>query len=243
MQFIQKKIKKLLKIICNKMYLKALLKGVAASVEHESVLKTMNINTIIDIGGNRGQFSLVARNIFPNAKIIAFEPLKKPFNIFRELFLNDEKVQLYQYALGHEEGETVMHVSRRDDSSSLLPISKLQESVFPGTNEEYMCNVMVSRLDSIIDFNIIDSPILLKLDIQGYEYQVLESCVSFIDLFEYIYCELSFVELYSDQVLANKIIDFLSLHNIILVGVYNLSYDNQGLAIQGDFLFKKSCHL
>jgi hypothetical protein len=45
------------------------------------------------------------------------------------------------------------------------------------------------------------------------------------------------VELYEGQALADEVIAYLQEHDFRLQGIYNMSYDTKGRAIQGDFLF------
>ena len=82
-------------------------------------------------------------------------------------------------------------------------------------------------------------PIFVKIDVQGYELEVLKSCVNIINQFDYIYVECSFIELYNGQSLANEIIQFLNDYSFKLYGIYNTYYDTKGNAIQSDFLFSK----
>lgn len=238
-----KKIDKLFRIVQKATYFKALLRhGVAASVEHFRLLdslRSQNFNLVVDVGANRGQFALIAREYFPSAKIISFEPLGEPAALFRRVFSSDNRVVLNEMAIGPEEKEMIIHVSRADDSSSLLPISALQTSLFPGTAEKEVRTVQVKQLDAILDVKDIKSPALLKIDVQGFERDVLEGCKSLLASFSYIYVECSFVELYVGQSLAHEVILFLSEFGFALCGAYNLSYDNKGIAVQGDFLFKK----
>ena len=49
----------------------------------------------------------------------------------------------------------------------------------------------------------------------------------------------SFIELYKEQALAEEVISFLNKYSFKLKGVYNMYYDKNGVAIQGDFLFTK----
>ncbi|MCK4708596.1 MAG: hypothetical protein KAU21_08270, partial [Gammaproteobacteria bacterium] len=58
--------------------------------------------------------------------------------------------------------------------------------------------------------------------------------------FEWLYCECSFLELYSGQKLAPDIIRWLADKGYLLEGVYNTLYDSKGLAIQSDFVFHRS---
>lgn len=218
---------------------------VAASVEHNATLRNLKkypFNTIVDIGANRGQFALVARNQFPKAKIISFEPLKEPANLFRKVFLNDPDVILHEIAIGPTENETKMHVSNADDSSSLLEITDLQNDLFPGTSEKETRTIQVKPLDAVIKKEDIFSPAFLKMDVQGFEREALEGCKTLLPSFMFIYVECSFVELYAGQSLAPDIIAFLREQGFDLVGIYNLGYDKTGKAIQGDFLFKNKAY-
>ena len=236
------KVPKLIRIIQNKHFLKILLRtGVAASVEHTQVLRNLKGNdflSIVDIGANRGQFALIARSLFPKANIVSFEPLEEAAKTFRDIFSSDSKTILYENALGPVHKKMEIHISKQDDSSSLLPISGLQEDIYPGTAEIETRTVEVKTLDEVLSVDSIERPALLKLDVQGFEIDVLKGCESLLSSFEYIYVECSFVELYVGQSLAHEVISFLSANEFALTGIYNLSYSKQGFPIQGDFLFK-----
>lgn len=235
------RIYKLCIILKNSYYRKVFFQNfVATSIEHTKVLAELrknNIRTVIDIGANRGQFSLAARNAFPNARIISFEPLSEPAEIFRAIFKDDPLVTLHEMALGQEISETVIHVSNADDSSSLLPISDLQNELFHGTSEKEIRKVDVKPLDAVLSRSDMQSPVLLKMDVQGFEKEVLLGCESLLDAFSFLYIECSFVELYEGQSLAHEVIAFLHEHGFGLAGIYNMNYDQKGLAVQGDFLF------
>jgi FkbM family methyltransferase len=192
---------------------------------------------VVDIGANRGQFALVARRCFPDARIDSFEPLKEPADRFEAVFARDENVHLHRLAIGTNQGEAIIHVSGRDDSSSLLPITKAQTTLFPGTGERETRTIRVAPLMAVLEERDILSQALLKLDVQGYELQALQGCESLLHCFAYIYAECSFMELYEGQALADEVIAYLQEHDFRLQGIYNMSYDTKGRAIQGDFLF------
>jgi len=231
---------KLLNILRDPVLVRALSKGTAAGVEHRRVLQGLNCNHVADIGANRGQFALIARKCFPDARIDSFEPLAEPGCIFRSVFEKNKRVYLHLCAIGPEAGKATIHVSRHDDSSSLLPISALQENLFPETAEKETRTIDVCRLDEVLIADSISSPALLKLDVQGYELQALQGCESILHCFTYVYVECSFVELYAGQVFADEIISWLRERGFRLSGVYHLCYDGRGQAVQGDFLFKKN---
>jgi len=84
----------------------------------------------------------------------------------------------------------------------------------------------------------IKAPAMLKLDVQGFELDALVGCEGLMERFSHVYVECSFMELYTGQALADEVILWLKERNFRLRGVYNVFYDKEGQAIQGDFLFK-----
>jgi hypothetical protein len=148
-------------------------------------------------------------------------------------------VQLFQTAIGPERGEAEIHVSGRDDSSSLLPITALQERVFPGTAEVDRQVVPVAPLDEFLLPSAIARPALIKVDVQGYELQALQGCESLLRHFDVVYCECSFLELYRGQGLAEEVIAWLQPRGFHLVGVYNVIHDGYGRAVQADLLCER----
>ena len=235
-----RKLRKLFSVMAQPSYRAAFLRGrVAAAVEHGSLLKTLQVKTIVDIGANRGQFALVSRHCIPEARIIAFEPLPGPAEQFQTVLGNDPRVTLHRVAVGPEPITATMHVAAEDDSSSLLPISSLQQRLFSGAKEVAQTTIQVEPLSSRIKADELVSPALLKIDVQGYELPVLQGCESLLERFSHVYCECSFVELYEGQALAADVIHFLQTRGFNLHGVYNVYYGPKGEAIQADMLFAR----
>jgi FkbM family methyltransferase len=240
---LSKRIHKLIKILKTPFYRKTFFRTrVAASVENEDLLrylKTFGVGCFVDIGSNRGQFALAARHFFPFAHIYCFEPLAEAVRVLRKVFSNDSLVVVHEMAIGDVEGPMTLHVSKMDDSSSLLPISSMQSSLYPGTGEKETRAVQVKPLQDVINVKDIKNPAVLKIDVQGFEGQVLRGSRSLLPYFSYIYAECSFVPLYLGQSLTFDVIDYLEPFGFILSGAYNMSYDKNGIAVQGDFLFSK----
>ncbi len=209
-------------------------------IEHELVLRSLNCECIVDIGANRGQFTLISRRVFPKARIYSFEPLEEPAKIFKQIFDKDPEIYLFPYAIGKAKTTAAIHVTKDDDSSSLLPITKTQSNMFPGATEKETRQVLVSPLSQLIDPASIPSASLLKIDVQGYELDVLQGCEDVLQKFSHLYIECSFIELYEGQALAHQIIAWLEQRNFILSGIHNLYYGKNGMAIQADFLFSKN---
>lgn len=217
---------------------RALRLGVAASIEHAEVLKLENWATIIDIGANRGQFSLAARRLNPHAEIFAFEPLTNPRELFSKVFSNDTKTHLIPVAIGPENLEIEMNVSRRDDSSSLLPIGPAQARIFPGTERLCAEVVAIRRLSQYVDIANFSGLTLLKIDVQGYELSALRGCEDILEHIDYVYVESSLIELYEGQALFSDIVGYMAAHQYHLYDIGPLQR-LEGRLVQGDFLFHR----
>jgi FkbM family methyltransferase len=208
-------------------------------MEHKQLLRHLTCKTIVDIGANRGQFALAAHALVPEATIFSFEPLSAPARKFRQLFDGNRRVRFHQFAVGPIRSTAEIHVSQCDDSSSLLPMGELQEKIYPGTAEIRVEKVQVVTLSDVLSAADIESPALLKLDVQGYELETLKGCLDLLHCFTYAYVECSFVEFYRGQAFADDIVAFLQGQDFGLAGIYNLSYDSSGQALQGDFFFRR----
>jgi len=211
--------------------------GVAMGAEHRALLTCWRFACVIDIGANRGQFALAVRHWMPEARLIAFEPLPQAASVFRQVFAGDAQVVLHQVAIGPAREQRAMHVSASEDSSSLLAISALQSQVFPGTQSVGQQAVAVAPLADFVGPDDLVGPALLKLDVQGFEYEALQACEPLLGQVEAVYCECSFVALYEGQRLVHDVMHWLFARGFVLQGLYNPCYDGLGRSVQADFLF------
>ena len=178
--------------------------------------------------------------VFPKSSIIAFEPIPTAAEKFKSVFSRDTSVRLIQAAIGPNETDVEMHISMSNDSSSLLPITKLQSDIFPGTQESHLETVKVAPLDAFISEEELLGNNLLKIDVQGFELETLKGCESLLGRFCAVYVECSFVELYEGQALAYEVIDWLHDRGFQLTRIGMLTFSKRGISIQGDFLFLRN---
>ena len=206
-------------------------------VEHLKALAFMDIGSVIDVGANKGQFSLVVRSLFPDVEIHAFEPLETEFQIFKSVVAGP--VKHYAMALGAEPAEAKFYITSRPDSSSLFKPGKDHEQL-SGVTVTSSKTVPVVRLNDAIDVRTLTAPVLMKLDVQGGELDVLKGAADILPFIDTIYTEASFLALYEHQPLAGEIIAFLAEHGFALRGVFNHSVEPGVGPTQADFLFVRA---
>jgi FkbM family methyltransferase len=230
---------KLARLLGRPAYWPGLRRGVFGAVEHQGVLAATRPASVIDIGANRGQFSLAVRAAAPHAVIHAFEPMAAAAAAYHALFRADPRVSLHPFAAGLAAGPLTLHLSGRADSSSLLPITDRQNAAFPGTGHVGDETVEVRRVDQVLAGETLPAPLLVKLDVQGFELQALEGCQALLGQVDFIYVEVSFIELYAGQPLAPAVIDWLSSRGFVLDRIETVSRGASGEAVQSDVLFRR----
>lgn len=231
---------KLLQLLPNGVYRRGLRFGVGAAIEHRAIVGALPLATVVDVGANVGQFSLLARAVHPDAQIVAFEPLPEAAARYRQVFQGDQKAVLHEAAISPELGTVTMHVSASADSSSLLPISDRQSELFPGTEEVGTTDVKAGPLDAFVTREVLTAPAMLKIDVQGFELEVLRGSASLLPAFAYVYVEASFEALYEDQALFDDVSAFLVEQGFVESGRYNVAHTADGAPIQADFLFERT---
>ena len=209
----------------------------AAAVEHIAAIELTAAGTLLDVGANKGQFSLAFRQSRPAGRIVAFEPLTGAADTFARLFAGDPDATLHRVALSDRDGSAEFHVTDRADSSSLLPPGQGQARAF-GVSEETRITVPTRRLDNMVAVRDLPGPVLLKIDVQGAELSVISGCADF-DAIDYIYSELSFVELYEGQPLFQEFAQALAARGYEMAGVFNQVWTREFGPTQADFLFRR----
>ncbi len=95
----------------------------------------------------------------------------------------------------------------------------------------------LSRFVSAAD---LAAPALLKIDVQGFELEVLRGAGDLLSAFEHVYVEASFEALYEGQALADEVIAHMLAASFVEAGRHNVSLGPDGRPIQADFLFRRN---
>ena len=155
--------------------------------------------TVIDVGANVGQFAIAAAKTFPGVAVHSFEPNPPCAAKLRANVTSLGNIKVYELALGENEGKIEFHVNSHSHSSSILPLAKSHLDAFPQARETSVIPVKVSTLDRVFHEVEMQEPVLLKLDVQGYELQVLQGAADFLKRVDFVLLEASFKPMYQGE--------------------------------------------
>jgi len=177
------------------------------------LLQQEDINLVLDVGANTGQFVADLRAAGYSGRVISFEPLASAHAALCKHAERDPNWKIAdRTAIGAEPGSANMHISGNSVSSSLLEILPSHSDAEPQSSYVGSETVPVTRLDDLY-VPIHEDRVLLKIDVQGYERQVLQGARKVLDHSRAIICEMSLIPLYDGQVLAREMWDLLAAQN------------------------------
>lgn len=186
-----------------------------SSLELLELVTPENINVIYDIGAHVGTWTLLAKAIFPSAQVHAFEPLAEHQGGFRKQFVGAKDVTLHPVALGSANTSTFFHVNDASSASSVLPLADACRFHF-GLREVEQVPVRLHCLDDYRTAHQLSLPDMIKLDVQGYELEVLKGGPQCLRSAKAVLMEVSFVELYCGQPLFADVVRFMADHGFRL---------------------------
>ena len=205
------------------------------------LLSAYQIDLVLDIGANTGQWASELRREGFAGDMISFEPLG---DAYRQLIKNAENDPRWtvapRMALGERSAEVEINVAGNSFSSSLLPmlpahVAGAPKSAFVGTERTPM-----KTLDSLIG-DVIPSErsrIFCKLDVQGFEGKVLAGATNLMKRIIGIQMEMSLAQLYEGQLSFGELLNTMTCSGFEVFGFVPGFVDPaSGRMLQVDGLF------
>ena len=128
----------------------------------ETVLK--DVSVCVDVGANIGLYALLSERA--GKYTIAVEPLlANQQYLYRNLLHNNAKVEVFPVGLGKEPGLLVLY----GGSTGASFVKN-----WAATSESWKTVVPVTTLDGLVSARFPGEPMLIKIDVEGFEYEVLQ---------------------------------------------------------------------
>lgn len=209
------------------------------SLELLELLQATPPAVIHDIGANVGTWTCLAKSLFPHARVDAFEPLARhEADFLRWTSPWRDDVHFHRLALGAKEGSAEMMVTDFSDASSLLPLADEGRRTF-NVSMVGRETVSIVTLDSLVASGRAAPPDLLKLDVQGYELEVLRGAKNCLSQARAVLCEVSFRRFYEHQPLCGDLFVFLEAQGYT-VQAFGSSLQPGAPSAQADVLFLRT---
>ena len=141
--------------------------------------------------------------------------------------------------IGRHTGEVEINIAGNSQSSSILPMLEAHRSAAPESAYEGKELVPIKTLDTVVGQYLKDARApFLKIDTQGFEWQVLDGARDTLPHIKGILAELSLVPLYGGQHLWREVIDRLEAEGFTLWAFKPVFSDqSQGRTLQVDGIF------
>jgi FkbM family methyltransferase len=203
------------------------------------LLKHFNIQTVLDIGANTGQFAYYTRHLGYRNEIISFEPLSSAYSILSKFAEKDKKWQIRNCAIGDSDGQVEINVSLNSQSSSILDMMPDHLKSAPDSVYEGKEMVDIHKLDTILDdYRLELDQTLLKIDTQGFEKNVIEGARNSLKTMKGLQLELSLVELYKGEALITEMLNIIKDLGFTIHSLEPGFYDRKtGQLLQVDGVF------
>lgn len=131
-----------------------------------------NDSVFIDIGANKGIYLYQAEKIITTGRIIGFEPNKKLVAFCEHLF---KKAKVYPFAVSSKSGISVLNIPKKgtelqDTRASLEAMGEDVEKI----------EIETIVLDQWVEQQKIDKIDLIKIDVEGHEFDSIKGCASIL---------------------------------------------------------------
>jgi FkbM family methyltransferase len=207
------------------------------------VLRSRDINCVIDVGGNRGHFGQLVRALGYTGRIVSFEPSPSSLPALRRLAAQDAQWEVRPIGLSAEPGTALLRLHEGPELDSLL-------SALPGVVDQIPIIAEIGTVPVTLSTLAIEYPeitsgiaeprILLKSDTQGYDSEVLIGAKGLPQEIFAVLVELSAQPIYADQPRMTKVMDILLDDGFTPVAFQPLFQSSDGLRmVELDGLFMR----
>ncbi|MEA5503148.1 FkbM family methyltransferase [Halotia wernerae UHCC 0503] len=175
--------------------------------------------TLVDVGANNGNFVAAVLKLVKPLEVIAIEPLPECQDSLRRILLGVQNAQLIPAVAGSKPGTVEINCTKDSKMSSVLqPLDTIETSYETGAlTVSSKCCVPVVLLDDVVSTS--STVGLLKIDVQGYEMEVLRGAVRTLSQTLAVQIEINYAPHYVGAVTFEEIHDFLHAAGFRLYGV------------------------
>jgi FkbM family methyltransferase len=205
-----------------------------------ALLNRNNVEVVLDVGANLGQYAMNLRRFGYNGRIMSFEPVKACFDRLLATSANDYDWTAHRIALGTTAGLSTINVAANNGaSSSFLPMLESHVNAAPDAQYVRQEKVNVATVDEFVAEHLKpDARVFLKLDVQGFEKAVIQGAQHTLPSLVGVQLEMSFVPLYDGGMLYLEAFDWAASQGFTLMSIEPMfTHPRTGQLLQADGIF------
>jgi FkbM family methyltransferase len=199
-----------------------------------NVLAASEIDCVLDVGANAGQYGSFLRDLGFKGHIVSFEPVRAVYERLRSTAASDSKWHCFHQALGDRDERKTINVYASTVFSSFLSASEYSKSVWKSLDQATPEEVEVARLDSVFD-KIANKTgahrFYLKMDTQGYDRNVFDGAAGVLASIHALQSELSLIPVYNQMPAAYDVLNAYHAAGFLISGMYPINRDEKTLAV------------
>jgi FkbM family methyltransferase len=197
------------------------------------VFTSRDIDCVLDVGGNTGQYGTYLREIGYTGFIVSFEPVSSAFAALQKKTENDQKWICYNIALGDQAGEREINVFSDTQFSSFLQASDYSKSMWQDIRSSTSEITTIARLDDLfadIREKTSAGRYFLKLDTQGFDLNVFRGARESLKDIYAMQSELSLISVYRGMQNSFAGIEQYRVSGFFISGLFPINIE-KGLAV------------
>ncbi len=213
----------------------------ALALKLRRLFAAYQINTVIDVGANRGQYRDFLRyRVGFKGKIESFEPLPDLAQGLLTKAKDDNQWSIHPCALGARVGKADINVMQETMFSSFLTPRPVGNTRLDNKNTVVnMISVPVRPLDEVFEGKGDFQKTYLKLDTQGFDLEVLEGGVRTIASVRALQTELSFKPFYEDMPHYSESLKMFEKHGFSVCDLFLVTADGAQHAMEFDCILTR----
>lgn len=230
--------------------IKVLIKKLASYAGFERIVRRPTLQTflehhqvdlVIDVGANTGQFGQELRKGGYKGKIHSFEPIRDVFRMLEDASANDPLWTVTNAGIGSSRGNAQINVAEFSVYSSIKPISSVGTAFDTRTSTLRTEEISVVTLTDVLSDKLSDS-IFIKIDTQGFEREVLQGAVEVLPHCVGVQLELPVEHLYQDVWSFSDAVAYMANLGFVPAqfDMVNTLRDDPSSGVEFDCIFRRS---
>ncbi len=187
-------------------------------------LSRMEIDVVLDVGANIGNYAKELRKIGYRGRIVSFEPVPGTYEKLQKAMHNDPLWFGAPFGLSDENRETLINTYSDGEFNSLLSLRQEAQQAFAlDAARRNQTRIQLRRLDTVLPELIKEtqSPrVFLKIDTQGHDVSVVKGASGVLGMIVGLQSELPAVEIYEGMSSMSAVLSYYSNCGFIPTGFY-----------------------